>query len=63
MAVTTYGNVASLEASLDSGANPQVRDESGKSPLDYARQALKTYGVSSWGPELDEIVEILEKRQ
>jgi len=63
MAVTTYGNVGALCALLESGARPQIKDNDGRSALDYARTALKKYYNHFWTPELRKLVKVLEARQ
>jgi Domain of unknown function (DUF6438)/Ankyrin repeats (many copies) len=63
MTVTTYGNIAALRALLNSGARPELRDQNGRSALDYARQSLKTYNDHFWTPELMQVVAVLEGRQ
>lgn len=63
MAVTSYGNVASLTMLLKLGASPEARDLAGKAALDYARGAVKMDDQKSWAAGLQEMVQILKKRQ
>lgn len=63
MTVTTYGNVAALQLLLESGARPELRDQNGKSALDYARQSLKTVGDRYWADGLRTMVTILSARK
>jgi len=63
MTLTTYGNLAAVQVLLSSGARTELRDQNGRSALDYARQALKTYNDHFWTPELKQVVALLEGRQ
>jgi hypothetical protein len=63
MTVTTYGNFAGLQVLLNSGARTELRDQNGRSALDYAHQALKTFNDHFWTPELVQVVTLLEGRQ
>ena len=62
MAVTQYGNVGALSLLLTSGARRDLRDEDGKSALDYARESLKKFNDHSWTDGLKKIVAVLEER-
>ena len=63
MTLTTYGNLAAVQVLLSSGARTELQDQNGRSALDYARQALKTYNDHFWTPELKQVVALLEGRQ
>lgn len=62
MAVTQYGNVGALTLLLTSGARRDLRDEDGKSALDYARESLKKFNDHSWTDGLKKIVAVLQER-
>jgi hypothetical protein len=63
MAVSKYGSLGALRELIAGGAQPDVKDNNGRSALDFAREALAQAQERFWTDELKELVAVLETQR